>query len=388
MLTITRATTPDGALVLTVAGRLDAYWAAQLDNELAESIRGGARQLVLDAAGLEYVSSAGIRVVMRALKELRGIGGTLGMRGMSERIRAVFAMSGLDRLLAVVPPAAAAGSAGTDFVLQADARLQVRVSGTPGAYAAADARTEPYPDGTIGFGLGAFGTTHDECRERYGEYLAAGGAAVYLPTDGGDVPDYLAGDAAFVPAVTVLYGVTLQGPFARQTRFSGGAGTPVALGTLLREVLAPVPVAGFALIAESAGLVGAALRRSPALAAPDLDFPAVRDSISYTVDRACERGTILAVGVVARDAPAAGPLAPLLRPYAEGILAHCHAVAFSYKPLAAGKLDFGDTVRTLFAQQEAQAVLHLLRDARDLTGVGESEFIRGALWTAPLELSR
>jgi hypothetical protein len=45
----------------------------------------------------------------------------------------------------------------------------------------------------------------------------------------------------------------------------------------------------------------------------------------------------------------------------------------------------GDTVRTLFDEQAVQGVLHLLNDDRPLTGVGQSEFTRGACWMGALE---
>jgi hypothetical protein len=41
-------------------------------------------------------------------------------------------------------------------------------------------------------------------------------------------------------------------------------------------------------------------------------------------------------------------------------------------------------VRTLFEGGGLQGVLHLLRDDREIAGAGESEFLRGACWVAPI----
>jgi hypothetical protein len=41
-------------------------------------------------------------------------------------------------------------------------------------------------------------------------------------------------------------------------------------------------------------------------------------------------------------------------------------------------------VSTLFEAETLQGVLHLLSDSRDIVGVGDSEFVRGACWVAPI----
>ncbi len=96
------------------------------------------------------------------------------------------------------------------------------------------------------------------------------------------------------------------------------------------------------------------------------------------------RSTALVVGVVVRSDP--GPLAPMLRPLdrAKSLWGHAHAAAFSYRPLPRGELDLRATLTELFEQQSLLGILHLLADHREAVGLGESEFIRGGGWFAPI----
>jgi hypothetical protein len=57
---------------------------------------------------------------------------------------------------------------------------------------------------------------------------------------------------------------------------------------------------------------------------------------------------------------------------------------FSYRPLKKGEIDLKTTVATLFEAETLQAVLHLLNDDREVVGMGQSEFVRGACWIGPI----
>ena len=57
------------ALTLIVSGRLDTQTAPELENEL-DSILSGLKELIFDMTNLEYVSSAGLRVILKAQKAM------------------------------------------------------------------------------------------------------------------------------------------------------------------------------------------------------------------------------------------------------------------------------------------------------------------------------
>ena len=81
--------------VVRIQGRLDA---AESEAALAtlEKLPG---PMTLDCTQLEYISSAGISVVMQTWKRLNGQGSSLRMTGMTPRVRNVFAYAGLDKVL-------------------------------------------------------------------------------------------------------------------------------------------------------------------------------------------------------------------------------------------------------------------------------------------------
>ena len=71
-------------------------------------------------------------------------------------------------------------------------------------------------------------------------------------------------------------------------------------------------------------------------------------------------------------------------PLAANAVGHLHAAAFRFRPIQKGSIDLGETVAELFEPNQLMGVLHLLHDDRGAAGAGESEFIRGACWIAPV----
>ena len=83
--------------VVRLAGRLDA---SQADKAKAflDSLN---EPLVLDFSNLDYISSAGLSVLMITLKRLESGGHTLRFRGMPDRVRNVFRYAGLDTVFTI-----------------------------------------------------------------------------------------------------------------------------------------------------------------------------------------------------------------------------------------------------------------------------------------------
>jgi anti-anti-sigma factor len=81
-----------GGAVLRVSldGSLDGSTAPQLDADLTARIRSGLNLLVLDMKRLSYISSAGLRVVFKAAKALRPMGGSVAMANRQPQIVKVF----------------------------------------------------------------------------------------------------------------------------------------------------------------------------------------------------------------------------------------------------------------------------------------------------------
>ena len=87
------------ALTLSLQGRLDTGTAPQLDAALKESMD-GVTDLTLDFAGLEYISSAGLRVLLAAPKVMKKQG-SMVIRHVNETIMEVFEVTGFSDFLTI-----------------------------------------------------------------------------------------------------------------------------------------------------------------------------------------------------------------------------------------------------------------------------------------------
>ena len=83
----------DDRMVVTVEGRIDANTAVNLDKELSAAVT-EAKTLILDFDRLEYISSAGLRVLLGASKAVRKNGGDIKIINVGENIIEIFAVTG------------------------------------------------------------------------------------------------------------------------------------------------------------------------------------------------------------------------------------------------------------------------------------------------------
>ena len=89
-LTIEIAPLANGNQRLALAGRLDTHTYSELDAQLAPMLASGIQSLVLDLAGLEYISSAGVRSIFKARKALAAHGGKVVVVNPQPQIQKVF----------------------------------------------------------------------------------------------------------------------------------------------------------------------------------------------------------------------------------------------------------------------------------------------------------
>ncbi len=395
-------------LELRLRGRLDASWADHVGKAIDDAIRAGSHQIELNFAQVDYLSSAGLRLLLKYYKQLKAVHGRLAITQPSGGAYAILKMAGFaEMMITDSTPAAPApvkaeptrveksGAIFQVFDQVPGAQLQCSLIGQPekffnGGFQATDCVNVALRSGTFGLGLGAFGSGFDDCRERFGEFVAVAGTAATLPTDGSSVPDFVVSEEAQVPEVKVLYALVGKGQFAQMMRFDAKAEPPgvINLSDLVDAALeiSSATAAGFTILTETAGLVGAALRRSPGRtdATSPLAFPGVRDWLSFTTERTNERNLALIVGIAVREPTA--PVAPFVRALASGarVQGHFHAAVFPYRPVQRGELVLEKMVGGLLTGDSVQTLLHLLTDDREFEGVGQSEFMRGACWIGPI----
>ena len=83
--------------IIEVVGRLDTITAPALDKTINEDI-GDTKNLVLDVKGMEYISSAGLRVLLAAQKKMQKIG-SMKVVGVREEVMEVLEMTGFADIL-------------------------------------------------------------------------------------------------------------------------------------------------------------------------------------------------------------------------------------------------------------------------------------------------
>jgi anti-anti-sigma factor len=411
---------------LKVEGRVDGYWADHLAAAVDQEIRQGSHHIQLDLSQVVFLSSAGIGTLVRLYKDLKSIQGSFSVSNCSRNVLKVIQLSKLEDLLvakvgseslptnearksfAVEAPAPRSirqversGTIYEVYPLDPESKLECRRLGDATllercGYAKQHCRTMQFSDSAFAIGLGSLGEHFEDCQGRFGEFIAAGGAVAYLPTDGTNVSDFLLAGGTTLPEVQVCYGIACQGanpqPFSSLIRFEAKkSDEPVALSLLLESCLdlSDTQQIGIVVIAESAGLIGAALRRSPVVAASEpsvFEFPQIRDWLSFTAERAYTKSVVLLAGIGVRGS--AGALAPVIRPLPNSsgfpVAGHFHAAAFSYRPVQRGQIELKASIKSLFEGQTLEGILHLLSDDRALSGSGQSELVRGACWIAPI----
>lgn len=384
-----------GAFLITLEGRLDATWADPVQAALEAAIRAGEHRIVMDFAGVDYVSSAGLRVVIAGYKQLRAIQGGFTIRAAQPTVAKVIELSGLGVLLQAPEPVAAPPGIGQSFESASaaweshgtGASVTLRAVGGATAFETGTGELVEFPLGRFGLGVAALAGSREEALPRLGESLFVAGCATHLSSDGANRPDFVISEQAFIPSGWVSSGLVADGQPGLLLRFEvrpESRGIPLA--ELARTALeaSGSSVAAFVVVAETAGLVGASLRRPPSSGEGDpFAFPGVRDRLSFTSERAFRDTTCLLVGVVAGPQSA---WSERLRPLdATGSLhGHIHAGVFPYRPIRKGAIALDETVRGLFDAGGLQALLHLLNDTREPEGSGDSEFHRGACWVAPI----
>jgi hypothetical protein len=269
-----------------------------------------------------------------------------------------------------------------------EGQMKVHPGGNPAltltsGFTAADNRKVKFSADHYAIGIGAIGDGFDDCKSRYGEFLALGEALVYKPSDGSKVPDYAIKTGRLEPEINALYSLEAEGVFSNRISFE-----PLELSASisLDQLAAGLSQTSgqtqfvFLAIAESAGLVGASLNAPPVEGKKLFEFPEIRENINFTTEPAYQRMLTVSLGFFSMHPN--DSLKPFLRHVATGSTAyiHTHSAVFPFQALTKNESSAGKLVLHLFESSIVQDVLHLINDSREITGLGHSTFKQGVAW--------
>jgi anti-anti-sigma factor len=279
----------DAIPVLSLTGRLDSYGASILDEQIA-LVNADIRDLVLDFTSVEYLSSVGVRSLLKVQKTLSASSGGVILVGLSPFVRQVLELAGLleqfrvfislEEALGAAKRTSAAHHVRTDHVVnghhytvrtisaeQTTLELWGSIPVTADKVCVAE-NLVAVSLGELGpaIGIGGFGQNRTQAAEALGEFVAAGCLAGVIPADGQCISDFILTDA---PAEAIVYVASAMGLAGKPVLLvEGDQETALSIAELINEIFPIVtelrgkrpPVLGFVLLGEPAEIAGSYFR--------------------------------------------------------------------------------------------------------------------------------
>lgn len=87
--------------IFGLCGRLDSNTSPKLETVITQALENGTKEILLNFENLEYISSAGLRVILKTTKDLKARQGKLMLCAMQDYVREVFEIAGFDTFLPI-----------------------------------------------------------------------------------------------------------------------------------------------------------------------------------------------------------------------------------------------------------------------------------------------
>lgn len=389
-------------LLIKAVGRLDATWAEHFADTMLHDIRQGHHHLLIDASGMSFLSSAGIRSLMQVHKELLTVQGALKIIHATEFVSKTLETTGLQFWLAAelpadMPSSEDGRSAASEGMVEAytvdplaTLSLAIPASWRPWQMVHPSHVTKlAFTKDVFALGIGSAAIHPDDARSRYGEFLAVAGNVIYQPPDESGRPDYLLAEHHYIPEMLVIQAISCSGGMSHLLRFSPGADKPYHhLSDLVQLAMEQTGVTtiGFVILAEVEGLVGATMIQSPGMLDKErtIVHPEIPDWLSFCGERAHAGKQVLIFGMASHHEKGKEFSLLPLHPSNPELSLHAHACIFPFQPLQNGQIDMEETLRKFFGGPPPEGIMHLAEDVRPVIGLGQSALVRGACWCSPI----
>ena len=93
----------DAVSVYRLNGRLDSNTSQEFEQKVLSTITDGSQKMVIDFKDVDYISSAGLRVILKASKSLTRKNGKIMLCNMQSYVKEIFEIAGFDTILPIVP---------------------------------------------------------------------------------------------------------------------------------------------------------------------------------------------------------------------------------------------------------------------------------------------
>lgn len=289
-------------LILSLAGRVDAFAAKNLQNTVEQQITPAIAAVVFDLKDVGYISSAGLRIILSVSKRMRQKEGSVSLCHVSQFCRDVMDTAGFLLILPLFDTLEQAVAYGRQTIqekehLQNWEQLEKtdlscgKATIIPGSSEKGEALvtgdikdvlysrvtkerlfSKTFSEAEYSIGLGALGDSVDDYYTVMGEMMTIGGTMVWLPTDGNDTPDFLIpkADTGRV-RVRTGFNVSLKGKFNELFYFASDSPQGASLGDIYGELFRLASIKrpdykgalGLAICAQMPAVFGSGILKSP-----------------------------------------------------------------------------------------------------------------------------
>ena len=384
---------------IALRGRVDGMSSPDVQKQIEEQIRSGERVLVVDLEGVNYISSAGLRVFLTAQKNLKKANGEILLLRVPDAVLSILQTSGMLGFFKVFNDTAdLATHAGKGTAhpavehIEADGvslrcldrrgkpgTLKVFGSQAPlalAAYTEKDVVSVRADEVRFGTGLASVGEHYEEYGRVFGESVIVDRNFYFYPAVRHAAVDFmLAAEQESGLEYRFLHGFGFNGEYSSIISFESTEGF-VDLTRLVNLACRRVEanLLGLVLLAESKGLWGMHMKRvptvenSPGKGAEIFDAANFTAWMNFPVEPADAGSVVMGAGIAVKNRELERPEVAGLLPSGSGF--HVHAGVFSKEPLSKDPIQFETELNRIATELAVFKVQHLL---------GQSCFDRGTI---------
>jgi anti-anti-sigma factor len=382
-----------GYKCLLLKGRIDALSSPDIEREFNALILSGERIIIADLSGVDYISSAGLRVFLAIQKKLKKVGGHVILFRPVKSVLEVFSISGLTDMFCIastmeeIGESIQAGAITTEVVsrefegivieytkLEADKGSLFIVGSQDNlaraAYTERDVVTVKPSDMQFGTGLATFGKKYEDYKDLFGESMIINRNFFFYPAVKHPVVDFMIDshvDANFT--YKFLHGFGFNGTYQYILSFNCKDGF-VEIDNLIKAIfdITDKNILGIVLVAESKGILGMHLKKAPITEQrPDngkdiFDPENFPEWIDFPIEPADINNIIAGTGIAIKDRSLVR--SEIKTFISEGSCFHIHAGIFEKGPLSKQLKDFEKELNRVISDLQIYKVQHILGKSR------------------------